>query len=342
MVTCMGIISKIKQKILNQSDMYRFYEKEYEKNKSNADANARIEKLERDFNNYKKSNDLIMKSYHEQFSTLFLYYDLKAKGHLKYNHLLNQELLNFVVNVCNKYDLKYWLDYGALLGAVRHKGFIPWDDDMDIAMTRKDYDKFKDVIAQEVKEHGLDDNIYIRIDISDIKPIPVLQLLYEKDLPGLLAGVDISAYDFIEDISKCNKESYKKVQNVVREKNKQGMPIDDALKDYFDEFDIGYDEQKYMIPGVDGFIEVLPNYNFFIAEYDQIFPLKEIEFEGEKYYAPNDCGFYLTKIYGNYLSVPQKIRTHQYRLNNLRKREDGLEIYKNQVLKLKKVNESFE
>lgn len=54
--------------------------------------------------------------------------------------LIELDLLSQFIKLCNKYNLRYWVGFGTLLGAVRHKGFIPWDDDMDVWMPREDYD----------------------------------------------------------------------------------------------------------------------------------------------------------------------------------------------------------
>lgn len=62
------------------------------------------------------------------------------------------EILLEFQRICHKYALQYYLVAGSLLGAVRHQGFIPWDDDIDVAMPRKDFKKFKAVCKSELPE----------------------------------------------------------------------------------------------------------------------------------------------------------------------------------------------
>ena len=62
------------------------------------------------------------------------------------------DLLNEFKEVCSKNNIQWWMDSGSLLGTVRHKGFIPWDDDIDVILFRKDYDKLCEIASNEFKQ----------------------------------------------------------------------------------------------------------------------------------------------------------------------------------------------
>lgn len=62
------------------------------------------------------------------------------------------EMLKYIDDFCARYEIKYFLAYGTLLGAVRHRGFIPWDDDIDIWMFRKDYERFIELFSKSEKK----------------------------------------------------------------------------------------------------------------------------------------------------------------------------------------------
>lgn len=64
---------------------------------------------------------------------------------------IEMELLEVFMQVCEKHGLRYFVDAGTLIGAVRHQGFIPWDDDVDVVMPREDYDKLFEVAREEFK-----------------------------------------------------------------------------------------------------------------------------------------------------------------------------------------------
>ena len=59
------------------------------------------------------------------------------------------ETLKFIDDFCRKHKIRYYVIYGSLIGVARHKGFIPWDDDLDIAMPKEDYDKFCKMFQKE-------------------------------------------------------------------------------------------------------------------------------------------------------------------------------------------------
>ena len=114
------------------------------------------------------------------------------------------EILVEIDRICEKYKLRYFIDYGNLLGAIRHKGFIPWDDDIDIMMMRKDYEIFAEVANAELPKELVfrspeDDSGNYELFSS----VQHRAMLISTDAIGKChnylygAGVDIFPYDYL-------------------------------------------------------------------------------------------------------------------------------------------------
>ncbi len=78
--------------------------------------------------------------YHEESSFI-----IKDELPVSAIHDIEVEILRTFVEFCDKHSLRYFLAGGTLIGAVRHQGFVPWDDDMDISMPRKDFERFREL-----------------------------------------------------------------------------------------------------------------------------------------------------------------------------------------------------
>ncbi|MBO5987370.1 MAG: LicD family protein, partial [Lachnospiraceae bacterium] len=77
-------------------------------------------------------------------------YNATDNSELRKLQLTILELLKLFKEICEKHHLRYFMVGGTMLGAIRHQGFIPWDDDLDVGMPRPDYEKFIKIAKQEL------------------------------------------------------------------------------------------------------------------------------------------------------------------------------------------------
>ena len=226
-----------------------------------------------------------------------------ATGQIRDIQLANLVLLKELDYVCKQNELKYWLDFGTLLGAVRHKGFIPWDDDIDVSMMREDYNKIIEAFSNSSKNPDIyAEQTYLGKSQTIIK-------IKHKKCPHLF--VDIFPHDF----ANCNLDKEARIQKTkslreIRQKMNKDKHLDNPStvinyveninkklipNTYVEQSDIQYGlEYSYTEP-------------LWIHKHDIIFPIKEIEFEGFMAMCINKPQEYLSDIFGNYMGYPKKM-----------------------------------
>lgn len=303
----------------------------------------------------------IIESDNALFSTIFLDYKL-TPNRLLYNvQTLCLELLDFVNKICIKHDIKWWLDFGTLLGAIRHENFIPWDDDIDIGIMRKDYHKFIEVMFDELKRNNLNNYIDVvyRWRKHEGKVVNgTLHFFIRDEQVGeniILAAVDFFPYDFMSDYDNnydnfgvsYNRSLRNFYQMLCRgddtSKLYMGLDYSEIIDGYYNELNLTYDEDKYIIPGVEGAFAYSGTnlYELIVLKYSNIFPLKESKFREYTFPVPNDSDFYLNQIYGdNHMEIPKDVRTHN-RLSLFRDVPNINEILEGYIVVLKEANKNF-
>lgn len=133
--------------------------------------------------------------------------DFLVSSEMKHCWASELRILSVIDDICTKHGIRYFAYYGTLLGAIRHHGFVPWDDDIDIGFLREDYDHFQQVVEQELPE-GLYFRSFWNSDRRNIFPEIANGRSYEDlgkiDLDYFfgcpyITGVDIYPMDWLPD-----------------------------------------------------------------------------------------------------------------------------------------------
>lgn len=243
--------------------------------------------------------------------------------------------LNILINFdkfCRRNNLSYFLAYGTLLGAVRHGGFIPWDDDIDVQMPRADYQKF---LTMKTVFEGEFENIVVKTLGDKGYPFPFTKIensrtaVYEQNMSRKIkTGVWIDIFP-IDDFCVLDKKVinlYKKekfylrvIQKSLAIPGKIGanfmrrslnyilIPIAQIYVKFFnlskkiDKMGIKSSGINSAFTGTIVWADIgIEN----VFKKSDIYPLSTVSFCGNKFFAPKNPDIYLSQMYGNYMKLP--------------------------------------
>ena len=256
-------------------------------------------------------------------------------------------ILKWFHKFCVDNNLRYYILGGTLIGAVRHQGFIPWDDDIDVGMPRKDYDRFLEMTKGKIFDHF---KVEENCDSSDVcyhlftKVYDVNTTVIEKTRNQIKRGVWIDVFP-LDGIGNTKDEVYKNYNKLSRlEKilyTRQCIPrkervwyknlairISQLLPNFLvNDMELArrinlllrkydFDNSKYVGNLVGSYFEKE------IVEKSVFGVPKLYKFEDTEVYGVNDYDAYLKNVYGNYMKLPpieKRLANHDFILVDLNK-----------------------
>lgn len=255
---------------------------------------------------------------------------------LRETQLCELDILVEFDRFCRDNGLKYTLVAGTLLGAVRHRGFIPWDDDIDVGMPRADYERFYQLITEKIK--FLPQNLQLIPDRGEGAIYPFIKIVDKRIGVKNVTGepvknvwIDVFPLDGYPSDKKKALRFYNKVRKyrrLVLYNYLSGVKhkgIDKLARKLFSCYAriYGHDRalkklnilsQKYSYDKSD-YVGMVSWGSYGIGERfpkSWINEIIDIEFEGKQFLSMKNWDGYLKNIYGNYMELPPEDKRHTH------------------------------
>jgi len=213
--------------------------------------------------------------------------------------------------ICKENDIPYFLSDGSLLGCIRHGGFIPWDDDIDIGMLRKDYNKFMKVIKTNLPSIYKVETYKLHIH----RKHNWLKIMYLDDFEWVGkdgdtrkgTSIDIFPFDYVQGVDNISPAGkiFNRLSRLMYPKKINNpkdfiasMVIRAKLYNFYCPFNKETDTITYGIE--------TPFYGSAFFTKDEIFPLKTGTFENQQFNIPGNPDHFLTTVYGDYMKIPEE------------------------------------
>lgn len=239
-----------------------------------------------------------------------------------------QEILDVFHDICTQNNLRYSLAYGTLIGAVRHKGFIPWDDDIDVVMPREDYDKLIEIWGKSAPKLYLLQNPANHLDLANnfikIRKDHTTFVMYESErFCSYHTGIFIDVFPLDRVAPTEFKQKMQKLYCMIALLFNRGYVRETGIMPQIGKIILSVLPRKKHKQLEDWFMKKSTVWNGMINQdylslstiswmdkhyrHDAFNDMIQLEFEGKMYNAFSDYHEVLTREYGDYMKLPPKV-----------------------------------